>query len=44
MVSEHKRVQHWGVYYMALEPMQDATLSEVCEDLKIQIMKYLALL
>lgn len=38
---ENNKQMFWGVIYLALEPLQNATLSEVCEDIKKQIEKYI---
>ncbi len=31
----------WGMVFLALEPLQEATFEEVCEDIKKQIIRYL---
>ena len=31
----------WGLTFLALEPLTDSTLLEVCSDLKTQILEYL---
>ena len=33
----------WSLCYLALEPLKDATLDEVCQDLKRQILEYVSL-
>lgn len=33
----------WSLCYLALEPLEDATLDEVCQDLKRQILAYVSL-
>lgn len=33
----------WSLCYLALEPLKDATLDEVCQDLKRQILAYVSL-
>lgn len=32
----------WGITFLALEPLVDATLDEVCEDLKRKILEYIS--
>ena len=41
--SEKKDDATWDKCYLALEPLTDATLDEVCEDLKSQIYQYLSI-
>ena len=38
---ENKKQMFWGMIFLALEPIQNATFSEVCEDIKSQIEKYM---
>jgi len=40
-ISDVKKGTHWGWYMIALEPLTNATLEEVCLDLKRQILEYL---
>lgn len=40
-IDDEKKGEHWGWYMLALEPLTDATLDEVCQDLKRQILEYL---
>lgn len=42
-IPETKKIYHWNMVYLALEPLTNATFSEVCEDLKRQILAYLEL-
>lgn len=37
-VPEQRRVNHWSVQYLAIDVLQNATLSEVCENIKLQIL------
>lgn len=39
--TENRKQIHWGQIYIALEPLQNATFSEVCDDLKKQIERYI---
>ena len=32
----------WNMIFLALEPLTDATLDEVCSDLKRQILEYVS--
>ena len=36
-----KKEEFWGMTFLALEPLTDATLDEVCEDLRRQILEYI---
>lgn len=36
-----QKKEDWGHFYLALEPLTNATLDEVCQDLKRQILEYL---
>ena len=38
---ERKKEEWWGMTYLALDVLQNATFSEVCENLKDQIFKYI---
>ena len=38
---ERNKVEWWGMTYLALDVLQNATFSEVCENLKEQILKYI---
>jgi len=38
---EHYKQSFWSNIFLALEPLQNATFNEVCEDLKKKIMAYL---
>ena len=40
-IPEHHKQESWGYIDIALEPLQDVTLSEVCEDLKNKIVNYI---
>ena len=40
---EKKDDSIWSKCYLALEPLTDATLDEVCQDLKRQILRYVDL-
>ena len=42
-IPEQKRTTFWGYTFLALEPLQGKTLSEVCEDLKKKILTYIDL-
>ena len=42
--SENKKQMYWGMIFIALEPMQNSTFSEVCEDIKHQIERYIEVL
>lgn len=39
--SENKKQLFWGMIFLALEPLQNATFAEVCEDIKKQIEEYI---
>lgn len=39
---EHHRQRFWDCIFLALEPLQNATLQEICEDMKKKILDYLA--
>lgn len=39
--SENKKQTAWGAIFLALEPLQNSTFSEVCEDIKTQIERYI---
>ncbi len=39
--AENKKQIHWGQIFLALEPLQNATFAEVCEDIKKQIERYI---
>lgn len=39
--SENKKQMFWGMIFLALEPLQNSTFSEVCEDIKTQIERYI---
>lgn len=39
--AESKKQVFWGLIFLALEPLQNATFSEVCEDIKSQIERYI---
>ncbi len=41
---ENKKQMGWGYIYLALEAPQNAIFSEVCEDIKMQIEKYIEVL
>lgn len=44
-IPDHKQdASVWDMRFFALEPLQDATLDEVCSDLKSQIMEYIRLM
>lgn len=40
-IPKHHKQESWGYIDIALEPLQDVTLSEVCEDLKNKIANYI---
>ena len=42
--AENKKQMFWGCIFLALEALQNSTLSEVCEDIKKQIERYLEIL
>lgn len=39
--AENKKQIYWGQIFLALEPLQNATFSEVCENIKKQIEEYI---
>lgn len=41
VISENKKQLFWGMIFLALEPLQNATFAEVCEDIKKQIEEYI---
>ena len=41
---ENKKQTFWGMTFLALEPLQNSTFSEVCEDIKNQIERYMEIL
>ena len=41
LIPEYRKGRLWDLIWVALEPMQNATFSEVCEDLKNKILEYL---
>lgn len=41
---ENKKQIFWGHIFLALEPLQNSTFSEVCEDVKKQIERYMEIL
>ena len=42
--AENKKQMFWGMIFLALEPLQNHTFSEVCEDIKKQIERYMEIL
>ena len=38
IIPDRKKEEWWGMTYIALEPLQNATFTEVCENLAEQIM------
>lgn len=42
--AENKKQIFWGMIFLALEPLQNSTFSEVCEDIKHQIERYIEIL
>lgn len=42
--AENKKQIFWGMIFLALEPLQNSTFSEVCEDMKHQIEKYIEII
>lgn len=42
-IPEQKKTTFWGYTFIALEPLQGVTLSEVCEDIKNKILGYIEL-
>lgn len=42
--AENKKQIFWGMIFLALESLQNSTFSEVCEDIKKQIERYLEIL
>ena len=42
--AENKKQIFWGCIFLALEPLQNATFSEVCEDIKHQIERYIEII
>lgn len=42
--SENKKQMFWGMIFLALEPLQNSTFSEVCEDIKHQIERYIEII
>lgn len=44
IIPEQKRELLWGLVFIAIEPLQNTTLSELCEDIKVQILKYIDML
>lgn len=40
-IPEQKKEMFWGYTFLALEPLQEVTLTEVCEDLKTKILAYI---
>lgn len=39
--QEQKKENFWNMIFLALEPLQNATFAEVCEDMKQQILEYI---
>ena len=44
LFPENKKQIYWNMVYLALEPLQNATFSEVCEDIKCQIERYIEII
>lgn len=44
LFPEHHKEHFWNMTFLPLVPLQNATFSEVCEDIKEQISKYLKLI
>ena len=42
--AENKKQMFWGMIFLALEPLQNSTFSEVCEDIKHQIERYIEII
>ena len=42
--AENKKQIFWGCIFLALEPLQNSTFSEVCEDIKHQIERYIEII
>lgn len=42
--AESKKQMFWNAIFLALEPLQNSTFSEVCEDIKRQIDRYIEIL
>ena len=40
-IPEQRKQESWGYIDIALEPLQDVILPEVCEDLKNKIVNYI---
>ena len=40
-VPDRKKEEWWGMTFIALEPLQNATFTEVCENLAEQIMQHI---
>ena len=40
-IPEQKKESFWNMVFLAIEPLQNVTLSEVCEDVKAQILQYI---
>jgi len=40
-VPEQKKELFWNMIFLAIEPLQNVTLSELCEDVKVQILEYI---
>ncbi|MEE1061238.1 MAG: hypothetical protein UH080_05370 [Ruminococcus sp.] len=41
--AENKKQWFWGQIFLALEPLQNSTFAEVCEDIKNQMERYIAI-
>ena len=44
IIPDNKKQEFWNMTFLALEPLQNSTLSEVCEDMKRQIEKYFSII
>lgn len=42
-IPEQYKEVLWNMIFLAIEPLQNATFSEVCEDIKKQILKYIGI-
>ncbi len=41
LIPELQKESFWNMLFLAIEPLQNATFSEVCEDIKEQILRYI---
>lgn len=41
LIPDRYKANFWSSIFLALEPLQEATFAEVCEDIKKQIIEYI---